>query len=341
MRRRAVPALMLAVPLLVACGGSDDASPEPESATSPTATPATGGTPDNPFVGTYAVTSTIQRSTLEGDGNTKGDTDELGLILSCADDDCTRLTSRGSVPKGSLSRTIVLETDGSTARGERTRTGPCTQTGAAAPKGASGKYTEVATYTWRLDGDTLTGRVEYAFRGCGFDGTSRLGVSGDRVGGPTYVSREAAEMLAGPVTAYDGPVAELYAGYNGCYDQTVPRTAKCLTGLLEPWLPTFDALESALADTQAGDSCRRVMDAVRLGPLEAKVQRTLRGLGGGPALQERATQQQMGDVATTLDATHRRLVDALAVCVDPRDTSAFGDDGDLAIDVEGRLPIPS
>ena len=196
MRPRAVlPVLLLLV--VTGCGGGDKKSDSPEA--TPTAEDS-----GHPLVGTWDATSVVDRTDLTGKGNTKGSKDQLALVISCLDEECTQLATRAGLVSGSLSRTITLtvaEDTEDTASGERTRTGPCNQT---TNKGKPGRYTETAAYSWSVDGDDLTGDVDYTFKGCGYDGSSHLAVTVNRTDPlPTYLPSEETDSLAGPVTAYD------------------------------------------------------------------------------------------------------------------------------------------
>ena len=332
MRPRAVlPVLLLLV--VTGCGGGDKKSDSPDAA--PTAE-ETG----HPLVGTYDATSVVDRTDLTGKGNTKGSKDQLALVISCLDEDCTQLATRAGLVSGSLSRTITLTATDDTASGERTRTGPCNQTPA---KGKPGRYTETAAYSWSVDGDDLTGEVDYTFKGCGYDGSSHLAVTGTRTDrAPTYLPAEETESLAGPVTAYDAAVGKLYAGYNGCYGKPAPKTSACLAGLLGPWSSTFPGLTGAL-DAVDGPSatCQKAIDATDLTGLRTQVDATAKGLRTGGAAQRRALDKGIPALVTTLTTAHQDLVTALALCVDPADTASLGKKGTLAVDVDGRLPVPA
>lgn len=332
MRTRAVlPVLFLLT--LAGCGGGDkkSATPADESPTKAA---------ENALVGTWDVTSVVDRTNLTGKGNTKGSKDKLALVISCLDDDCAQLVSRGSLVSGALSRTITLTAEDDSANGERTRNGPCNQT---PNKDKPGRYTEVASYTWSVDGDDLSGGVDYSFKGCGFDGTSHLEVTGTRTDeAPTYLSSDDAEALAGPVTSYDEAVGTLYADFNACYGKPVAKTSSCVAGLLEPWSGTFAGLTGALdALDEPTATCQKAIDATDLAGLEKQVASTTAGLKKSGAAQQKALDKAVPALITTVTTTHQDLVTALMLCVDPTDTDALGKNGTLSIDVDKRLPLTS
>ena len=336
MRHRLVlTVLTLLAPALAGCsgGGADTSAPRPSTSSGPS------NAATHPLVGTYDVTSVVDRTTLTGKGNSKGTKDRLVLAVGCGDDACDRLLVRGSITSGSLSRTVALTAGDGSASGKRTRTGPCSQTANA---GKPGSFTETSTYRLAQDGDRLTGEVGYVFTGCGFDGTSHLSLTGARTDdAPPYLPAEAEKALAGPVSTYDAAVRTLYAGYNGCYNKPPARTSECLVGLLQPWAGTFGATEQALgAASGGGTACDKALGAVGLPALQRKVAVTVQALRA-PASQRKALDQGVPQLVALLTTTHQALVTALALCVDPRANGDLGTDGTLAADVDGRLPVPS
>jgi hypothetical protein len=337
MRRPLVLPVLLPLALvgLSACGGGSDG--DGRTSDSPAASPSASAT--DPLVGTYDVTSVVDRTSLTGKGNTKGDKDALVLVVGCADDPCDRLLVRGSITSGALSRTVALTAGDAGADGERTRTGPCTQT---AGRDEPGSFTETATYRLAPEGEGLTGEVGYRFTGCGFDGTSHLTLRGKRSDdAPPYLPSDAAATLAAPVSTYVAAVATLYAGYNGCFNKPTARTAACLVGLLQPWSGTFAGTEQALnAAAGGGRACTAALGRVSLVPLQKKVTSTIQALRR-PASQRAALDKGVPQLVGLLTTTHQALVTALVLCVDPRDNGDLGKDGTLASDVDGRLPVPS
>src|SRR5689334_15244212 len=115
MRLHAVLPVLLVL-ALTGCGGGDKKSDTP--AGDPSTDKAR-----NPLVGTWDVTSVVDRTDLTGKGNTKGSKDQLALVISCLDDDCAQVVTRGSLVSGAPSRTITLSGADGSATGDRTRNG--------------------------------------------------------------------------------------------------------------------------------------------------------------------------------------------------------------------------
>ena len=345
----ATGALLLA--LLAGCGGQDDSTDEtgtpPAESSSPTASDSVDdGTtgepqPGAPAVGVFATTTTITKSTVPGKDSQAGQSDEMTVVLSCADTACDTVHMRSDLSEGPSSRTYLLTRTGAVLEGSGVRTGPCTQ---SRKTDAKGDFTETVEWSLEVVGSDLRGTFDYEFVGCGYrNTTSSSKVEGTRrYDEPSYLPADAVADLGPAIDAYDQAVATLYDQGNTCLGQPPTQAAPCLRKVLQPWSATFDPLQDAVetAGGSASPLCRGGLDALDLEGLHEQVKTVLTGLEGDAAARARTLGAPNERLIGDLSEEHVKLVTAIAVCIDPAATGDLGDDGVLAVDVvNSRLPV--
>ncbi len=141
------------------------------------------------------------------------------------------------------------------------------------------------------------------------------------------------------VTSYDAAVSAVYAKANACTEKPGDSAATCYLDVVEPWAPTFDALEAALDGLGSVEGpCKEALGALDLPALHASLDGVVKGLKDK---QTRAATyaDKAPAFATQTGEEHEKLVTALALCTNPKVADSLGKDGKVSFDINGRLPV--